>query len=145
MNKLFLSLTFILTVATFAIAQFKKDGTPDMRYSQNKQTYSNSYSYPSSSYETNSNVRQQSGYIKSDGTYVQPHYKTQSNSTNLDNFSTKDNYNSYNGKSGSRAKDYSNDAYNYGTGEQIQTGTRGGQYYINSNGNKTYVPKRGGY
>lgn len=145
MNKLFLSLTFILTVATFANAQFKKDGTPDMRYSQNKQTYSNSYSYPSSSYETNSNVRQQSGYIKSDGTYVQPHYKTQSNSTNLDNFSTKDNYNSYNGKSGSRAKDYSNDAYNYGTGEQIQTGTRGGQYYINSNGNKTYVPKRGGY
>ena len=145
MNKLFLSLTFILTIATFANAQYKKDGTPDMRYSQNKQTYSNSYSYPSSSYETNSNVRHQSGYIKSDGTYVQPHYKTQSNSTNLDNFSTKDNYNSYNGKSGSRAKDYSNDAYNYGSGEQIQTGTRGGQYYINSNGNKTYVPKRGGY
>lgn len=24
----------------------------------------------------------------------------------------------------------------------IQTGSRGGQYYINSNGNKTYVKKR---
>ena len=33
-------------------------------------------------------------------------------------------------------------AYNYGSGRTIHTGSRGGQYYINSNGNKTYVPKR---
>ncbi|MDC8028016.1 hypothetical protein NBY09_17945 [Elizabethkingia anophelis] len=56
--------------------------------------------------------------------------------------STKGNYNQYNNTSGTRAKDYSSDAYNYGNGQNIQTGTRGGQYYINSNGNKTYVPKR---
>lgn len=93
--------------------------------------------------QTNGSTRYQSGYYKpSTGTYVQPHYKTISNSTNWDNFSTKDNYNPYNGSKGSRARDYSNDAYNYGSGQQIQTGPRGGQFYINSNGNKTYVPKR---
>ncbi|MBK9212978.1 MAG: hypothetical protein IPO14_08525 [Saprospiraceae bacterium] len=145
MNKLFLTLAIMLTVAFSANAQYKKDGTPDMRYSQNKQTYGNSYSNPSSSYGTNSDIRYQNGYIKDNGTYVEPHYKTNTNNTNLDNFSTKDNYNPYNGNSGSRAKDYSNYAYNYGSGQQIHTGSRGGQYYINSIGNKTYVPKRNGW
>ena len=40
------------------------------------------------------------------------------------------------------ARDYSRDAYNYGAGHTIHTGSRGGQYYYNSNGRKTYVPKR---
>jgi len=40
------------------------------------------------------------------------------------------------------AKDYSSGSYNYGSGKTIQTGPKGGQYYYNSNGNKTYVPKR---
>lgn len=140
------NLTFLIAVLTCFVfsanAQYKKDGTPDMRYSSNKQLYGNSYSTPSYNYGTNSNVRYQSGYTKDNGTYVEPHYKTNSNSTNWDNFSTKDNYNPYNGNTGSRARDYSNDAYNYGSGQQIQTGPKGGQYYINSNGNKTYVPKR---
>lgn len=93
--------------------------------------------------QTNSSTRYQSGYYKpSTGTYVQPHYKTNNNSTNHDNYSTKGNTNSYTGQSGSRAKDYSSGAYNYGSGQTIQTGPKGGQYYYNSNGNKTYVPKR---
>ncbi|MCL1679717.1 hypothetical protein M2T92_11830 [Elizabethkingia miricola] len=88
-------------------------------------------------------VKLQKGYYKpSTGTYVEPHYKTERNNTNWDNMSTKGNYNQYENTSGTRAKDYSSDAYNYGNGQNIQTGTRGGQYYINSNGNKTYVPKR---
>ncbi len=90
--------------------------------------------------------RYQGGYEKSNGTYVEGHYKTSRNSTNHNNFSTSGNYNSYTGQKGSRARDYSSDAYNYGRGQNIQTGSRGGQYYINSNGNgngnKTYVPKR---
>jgi hypothetical protein len=139
-------ITFLIAILTCfifnATAQYKKDGTPDMRYSSNKQMYGNSYSTPSYSYGTNSSVRYQSGYTKDNGTYVEPHYKTNSNSTNWDNFSTKDNYNPYNGNTGSRAIDYSDDAYNYGSGQQIQIGPKGGQYYINSNGNKTYVPKR---
>ena len=94
--------------------------------------------------QTNSNTRYQSGYYKSStGTYVQPHYKTQSNQTNHDNFSTQSNTNIYSGSVGHRARDYSSGAYNYGGGNSINTGPKGGQYYYNSNGRKTYVPKRG--
>ena len=93
--------------------------------------------------QTNSNSRYQSGYYKSStGTYVQPHMKTTTNSTNHDNYSTIGNTNNYTGQSGSRAKDYSSGATNYGSGQNIQIGPNGGQYYINSNGNKVYVPKR---
>ena len=124
-------------------------------FSSNAQVYSGLSGYSgysglsgssrSSSYSTgsSSSVRYQSGYTRSDGTYVQGHYKTNSNSSNHDNFSTRGNSNPYTGSTGTRARDYSSSAYNYGSGRTIQTGPRGGQYYINSNGNKTYVPKRG--
>ena len=39
-------------------------------------------------------------YIKSDGTVVQGHYRTQPNSTTLDNYSHKGNINPYTGKRG---------------------------------------------
>ena len=42
------------------------------------------------------------GYFKSDGTYVQPHYRSAPNSTRLDNWSTKGNVNPYTGKLGTR-------------------------------------------
>ncbi|SNC67903.1 hypothetical protein SAMN06265337_2111 [Hymenobacter gelipurpurascens] len=84
----------------------------------------------------------QSGYTKSNGTYVEGHYKSTRNSTNTDNYSTQGNTNPYSGSTGYKARDYSQDAYNYGSGKNVQTGSRGGQYYINSNNNKTYVPKR---
>lgn len=87
-------------------------------------------------------VQYQSGYIKpSTGTYVQPHYKTKSNDTNHDNYSTKGNTNPYTGNVGTKARDYSNEARSNNSTRTIHTGPRGGQYYINSNGNKTYVPK----
>jgi hypothetical protein len=93
--------------------------------------------------QTNPKTRYQSGYVKpSTGSYVDGHFKTDVNKTNHDNFSTKENSNTYTGQSGSRAKDYSSGALNYGSGKTIQTGSKGGQYYINTNGNKTYVPKR---
>lgn len=90
----------------------------------------------------NTDVVFQQGYTKSNGTFVEGHYKTKSNNTNWDNFSTHGNVNPFTGSIGSIARDYSVDAYNYGAGNIIHTGPRGGQYYINSNGNKTYVPKR---
>lgn len=111
---------------------------------QSSQSRSSSNSY-SSPYQTNPNVRQQQGYYRSDGSYVQPHMKTESNNTNWDNYSTQGNVNPYTQQQGSRARDYSSDAYNYGQGRTIYTGERGGQYYYNSNGNKTYVPKRNPY
>lgn len=101
-----------------------------------------SSSYGTSSYGVNNNSTYVNGYTKSNGTYVQGHYRSSQNSTNHDNYSTSGNYNPYTGSSGSRAKDYSAGAYNYGSGHTIHTGSRGGQYYINNSGNKTYVPKR---
>ncbi|MCD8408847.1 hypothetical protein [Tenacibaculum finnmarkense] len=86
--------------------------------------------------------RYQEGYYKSDGTYVKSHYKTRRNSTNWDNSSTTGNTNIYTGEQATRARDYSSGASNYGSGKTIYTGSRGGQYYYNSNGRKTYVPKR---
>jgi hypothetical protein len=137
-NKFFITAFFILTVLG-VFAQTKKDGTADMRYKANKQTQVNTYTVPSN---TNTSVRYQKGYPKKNGTYVQPHYKTTTNSANADNFSTTPNTNPYTGQTGSRAKDYTPAARNYGSGKTIQTGSRGGQYYINSKGKKTYVPKR---
>ena len=115
------------------------------------QSHSQSYFYTTKPTRTttlpsegfvNPNTTYNNGYIKSNGTYVAPHTKTQSNQTNWDNYSTQDNSNPYTQEKGSKAKDYSIDAYNYGPGKVIQTGERGGQYYINDNGNKVYVPKR---
>jgi hypothetical protein len=40
------------------------------------------------------------GYVKSDGTYVAPHYQTSPNGTKLDNYSTKGNVNPYTGQPG---------------------------------------------
>ena len=104
--------------------------------SANAQTWSTSSSRSRSTYgsTTNSSVRYQSGYTRTDGTYVSGHMKTNSNRTNHDNFSTSQNTNPYTGSTGSRARDYSSQSYNYGSGHTIHTGSRGGQYYINSRG-----------
>ena len=82
-----------------------------------------------------------SGYTKADGTYVSGHYKTTSNSTNRDNYTTKPNSNPYTGKAGyiePDSRSLSSPVYRTTT-PSISTGPRGGQYYINSNRNKTYI------
>lgn len=128
-----------MVCATFVFAQRKKDGSPDMRYKANKQVYSApSYNYSN----TNTQTTYQKGYVKQNGIYVDSHYKTKKNNTNHDNYSTYSNTNPYTNQQGSRAKDYSNQAQNYGKGKTIQQGTQGGQYYINNSNKKTYVPKR---
>lgn len=81
------------------------------------------------------------GYIRSDGTYVQGYYRSSQNNTNTDNYSTQGNTNPYTGSNGTKAPDYSPNANNYGAGQVIMTGPRGGHYYINSSGRKVYVPK----
>ncbi|SKC14050.1 hypothetical protein SAMN05660293_04715 [Dyadobacter psychrophilus] len=141
MNKIILLLALISGISINASAQYKKDGTPDMRYKSNQSSVG-SYNLPSYSSTPSSEVRYQSGYLNSSGTYVEPHYKTNSNRTNWDNLSTEGNYNMYNSTQGTKARDYSIDAYNYGKNQTIQTGPNGGQYYTNDRGNKVYVPKR---
>lgn len=136
-KQLLLFITLLLTLT--ASAQYKKDGTPDMRYRANKNSYENTSIYS----DINTGTRYQNGYYKpADDTYVEGHFKTYSNHTNHDNFSTTGNINPYTGEQGTRAKDYSPEAYRYGQGHEIITGPRGGQYYINDQGNKVYVPKR---
>lgn len=128
MKKKFLLLVAIVATAISANAQYFSGST--------------STSSTTGSYGVNTSSTYVNGYTKSDGTYVNGHYRSSRNNTNHDNWSTSGNTNIYTGTTGSRAKDYSSDAYNYGNGKTIHTGSRGGQYYINSKGNKTYVPKR---
>lgn len=113
MKKLLLSILSVIAISTIACAQYNYSGS-----------------------------RYQNGYYRSDGTYVSGHYKSNSNNTNKDNYSTRGNYNPYTGSNGSVARDYSSGALNYGSGKSIYTGPKGGQYYYNSKGKKTYVPKR---
>ena len=42
------------------------------------------------------------GYYRSDGTYVQPHYRSAPNNTTLDNWSTMGNINPYTGQAGTK-------------------------------------------
>lgn len=122
------------------------------------------------------------GFTRSNGTYVQSHYRTAPNSTRNDNYSTVGNVNPYTGTLGTQPRDghtttrtssvyysspatYSTSSYakptyrttytpstysvptttysspSYSSSNTIYTGSRGGQYYINSNGNKTYVSR----
>ena len=46
------------------------------------------------------------GYYKSNGKYVKPHYRSSSNRTEKDNWSTKGNINPYTGKKGYKKAKY---------------------------------------
>lgn len=129
MKKFILALVAMVATSTVCFCQ-------SFNYNSRRST-SSSYSYGA-----NTNTTRVSGYTRSNGTYVNGYTRTQRNSTNHDNYSTSGNYNPYTGTIGSRARDYSVQSYNYGSGCSIQTGSRGGQYYVNSRGNKVYVPKR---
>ena len=154
MKKLVLSIVALVAVATSSFAQFSDSELASIAraldsYSSPSVSFnlpSMGYSVPSVTYSVpstvNYNTTTVSGYTRSNGTYVESHVRTMPNNTNWDNFSTKGNSNPFTGSTGSRARDYSSDAYNYGAGHTIHTGSRGGQYYYNSNGHKTYVPKR---
>ncbi|MHA8054046.1 hypothetical protein [Aquirufa sp. OSTEICH-129A] len=91
-----------------------------------------------------------SGYTNSYGTYVEPYYRTSPNSTINDNYSTRGNINPYTGSYGTKSPDlYSSPSISFPSSSSsysnspstapIFTGPRGGTYYYNSNGNKTYV------
>jgi hypothetical protein len=84
-------------------------------------------------------IRVQNGYIRQ-GTLVAPHLKTTPNASKWDNLSTIRNYSL--DISDYRTKDYSSQSLNYGNSSTIYTGSRGGNYYYNSNGNKVYVRKK---
>lgn len=113
MKRLFL-LTVLLAFITLSVsAQTKKDGTPDMRYKANKEIYGSGYSAPSYSapnystptystpvysqpkqernYDNGGQLKLQNGYLKSNGTYVEPHIKTKPDNQKWNNKSSWDN------------------------------------------------------
>lgn len=47
-------------------------------------------------------VRSTRGYVKSNGTYVAPHYSTTPNATRTDNWTSRPNVNPYTGKAGTK-------------------------------------------
>lgn len=75
MKNLVIVLIAMLGFAFSAKAQhYNKDGSPDMRYKENKQTYGNSYSQPS--YSQPSNNYSQPTY--KEPTYSKPSYSSPS-------------------------------------------------------------------
>lgn len=120
MKKIFFAMVAMLATSMVSVAQSYNYGS-NSRRSTTTSTYG--------SYGTNPSTTSVSGYTRSNGTYVNGYTRTQRNGTNHDNYSTSGNYNPYNGTTGSRARDYSTQSYNYGSGHTIQTGPRGGQYY----------------
>ena len=99
-----------------------------------------------------------SGYTNSNGTYVQPYVRTTPNNTRNDNYSTVGNVNPYTGSYGTKSADYDYVAPStytaptytaptyystptYSTPTPVYTGSNGGQYYINSTGNKSYIKR----
>lgn len=154
MKKFIFTIVALVAMSTASFAQYSSLDLDELisafRSSNLPSFPSVSYSLPSVSYSVptlsqstiNALTTTVNSYYRSNGTFVDSYVRTMPNSTNWDNFSTKGNYNPFTGSTGYRARDYSLDALNYGTGHTIHTGSRGGQYYINSHGNKTYVPKR---
>ena len=150
MKKLVLTMVALVAMATTSFAEYSDFEQMCSKvindFYSSSSAPSVSFDLPSVSYSVpstvNFNTTTVSGYTRSNGTYVESHIRTMPNDTNWDNFSTKSNSNPFTGSTGHRARDYSSDAYNYGAGHTIHTGSRGGQYYYNSNGHKTYVPKR---
>lgn len=102
MKKVIFTVVIALFCTVGVNAQTKKDGTPDMRYKANKQVYGNSYSAPSYStpnystpktternYSNGGQYKVQSGYQKSNGTYVAPHIKTTPDNKTWNNYKPK--------------------------------------------------------
>jgi hypothetical protein len=106
MKKTIIILTSITFFTLGVNAQTKKDGTPDMRYKSNKETYGNSYSTPSYStprsstptyseprternYSNGGQYRVQDGYQKSNGSYVAPHIKTTPDNNTYNNYKSR--------------------------------------------------------
>lgn len=110
MKKLLFIFATMMLIALGVNAQTKKDGTPDMRYKANKEAYGSGYSTPSYStpsystpsystpsysepqrnYENGGQLKMQDGYLKSNGTYVEPHLKTTPDNNTWNNKSSWD-------------------------------------------------------
>lgn len=74
---------------------FKKDGTPDRRYTENKSQSINQNN-------NNYSIEHVDTYQKKDGTIIIEHNRTKKNNTDIDNWSTKPNINPETEKKGTK-------------------------------------------
>lgn len=83
MRRIVLYLIFLLATYTAADAQhYKKDGTPDMRYKENKQLYGNTYQLQDNQY-----TAPETNYYPSTNTYsTTPTYTPPANNSNDRNY-----------------------------------------------------------
>lgn len=103
-------------------------GNSTPRYSN----YSNTTKAPSY-YSTSSNTQARTTYTgPNGGTY---YYNSKGNKT----YVKKSNTATYSVPTYKSNSYNSSPSYNYNSSRTLQTGSRGGTYYINSNGNKTYI------
>lgn len=61
------------------------------------------------------------GYMRGDGTYVQPHFRSSPNSTSFDNYSTRGNVNPYTGSRGYTSP-YGSGAFGSPSGSLFESG-----------------------
>ena len=86
--RLIIAFALLLGSATCAAAQYRS-------------SYGDLYGTGS-----NPNSHYSSGYTANSGTYVAPHYQTNPNNTQLDNYGTRGNLNPYTGQYGTRGARY---------------------------------------
>lgn len=96
MKHLFILIFLFIIQFSLSAQHLKKDGTPDMRFKENKS--SSSTYYPTTT--TNTSTTHVDTYQKKDGTIVQEHNRTSQNNTDKDNWSTDPNINPETGKKG---------------------------------------------
>jgi hypothetical protein len=96
MTKLTLVLAFVIVGAASASAQLYGTQPSGGLYGSG------------SGYGTGSNPNSHyvSPYTRNDGTYVAPHYQTNPNNTQMDNYGTRGNLNPYTGQYGTRSPRY---------------------------------------
>lgn len=85
--------------------------------------------------QVNPNYHKVQGYYRKDGTYVKPHYRTNRNNTNRDNYTTKPNTNPWTGKRGYINPD-NNENY-YSSSKNQSTSNSQGTDYKKSSTKKT--------
>ncbi|KAJ0410083.1 hypothetical protein ATCC90586_004933 [Pythium insidiosum] len=102
----------------------KKDGTPDMRYKENKASAASSAPRPAAPTATPASPPA-AVHLKKDGT-PDMRYKENKAASSSSSYSAP-------------SMSSSSSSYGGGGGREYFTGPRGGTYYINSNGNKSYV------
>ncbi|RWA56874.1 hypothetical protein AU476_01950 [Cupriavidus sp. UYMSc13B] len=103
-SKLIVALT-LLALSAFSTASYARGaGGSSAGGYQGYNAYGSPYSNSMGTTATTGN-HNVSGYVRDNGTYVQPHMQTNPNATRNDNYTTRGNVNPYTGAPGTKPRD----------------------------------------